>query len=90
MAHKIRVTFVPGYNKDGKPSKTKGTFLVTDKTRKKKKIIARVEGTNNAATRADIQKIVDEYRWYEHRRHVMQHPHDKNHLTKSRGEKGSE
>lgn len=82
MAHKIRVKFVPGTNKDGSPSKTNGSWIATDRTRGKTIVVAEVSGKNTKALRDEFDQEVQIYKDGLYYRHVTQHPNDKRFVEK--------
>lgn len=88
MAHKIRVKFVPGTNKDGKPSKTNGTWVVTDHTRGKTVTVAKFEGKKSSKDdRLAAEDAAERWRGVANLRHRINNPNDRAFRAKHDGSK---
>lgn len=57
MAHKIKVTTKPHFNKDGSKSETKKDYLVTHRHRKTKMLIGRFTNRKAADEACEAEKV---------------------------------
>ncbi len=81
MAHRIRVLWIEGTNKDGTVSKRNGVFRVLDKTRGKIVVLGEYD------TREEATQKMREYRAVLFDQHITTHPNDTHFVQKHEGEK---
>lgn len=70
MAHQLKVEFVPGKNKNGSPSKTRGIWKIYDRTRRGKVFLGQTE------VKGEVPDLLDERRRDFIQEHLANHPND--------------